>query len=245
MPRYRLTIEYNGKAFVGWQRQANGQSVQEAIERAVLGFSGELVEVVGSGRTDSGVHASGQVAHLDLSKEWEGETIRDAINFHIKPHAISILNAELAAPEFHARFDATARAYRYVILNRRSPPALERGFVWHVTAPLDADLMHEAAQVLVGHHDFTTFRAAACQSNSPVKTISRLDVSRDGDHIYIDAQARSFLHHQVRSFAGTLKMVGDHKWGVKDVADALEARDRARCGMVAPANGLTLVSVRY
>jgi len=245
MPRYRLIIEYDGSGFVGWQRQANGQSVQEAIERAILGFSGELVQVVGAGRTDTGVHASHQVAHIDLTKDWSLEAVRDAINFHLRPKAVCILEAQHASPTFHARFDAISRAYRYVILNRRPPPVLERNQVWHVTAPLDANAMHDAAQALVGKHDFTTFRAAACQSLSPVKTVDKLTVSRDGPHIYIHARARSFLHHQVRSFAGALRMVGEGKWTRDHLVDALAARDRRRCAPVAPAGGLTLIAVDY
>ncbi len=245
MPRYRLIIEYDGSGFVGWQRQANGQSVQEAIERAVLGFSGELVDVVGAGRTDTGVHATHQVAHLDLGRDWTLDTVRDAINFHIRPHSVCILRAELAAPTFHARFDAISRAYTYVILNRKPPPVLERNQVWHVTAPLDADVMNDAAQELVGKHDYTTFRAAACQALSPVKTVDSLTVQRDGNHIIVHARARSFLHHQMRSFVGALRYVGEGKWSRADLADALAARNRARCAPVAPAGGLTLVAVDY
>ncbi len=245
MPRFKLTLEYDGGDFVGWQRQANGRSVQEALEDAVFKFTAERIEVIGAGRTDTGVHASGQIAHLDLIKAWDLETVRDAINFHIKPHRVSVLSAENAAPGFHARFDAKARAYRYVILNRRSPPALLRGQAWHVVNPLDEARMHEAAQRLIGKHDFTTFRAAACQSASPLKTLDRLAVSRLDDRVLIEAKARSFLHHQVRSFVGTLRLVGEGKWTADDVSAALAACDRARCGPVAPADGLTLVAVDY
>lgn len=245
MPRYKLLVEYDGEAFVGWQRQANGLGVQEALERAVTGFTGETREVTGAGRTDTGVHATGQVAHVDLDKDWPTDRVRDALNFHLRPHAVAVVAAEVANPDFHARFDATARAYRYEILNRVAPPALDRHRVWHVAAPLDHEAMHAAARCLLGRHDFTTFRAAACQSQSPVKTLDRLDVRRAGDRILIETRARSFLHHQVRSFVGSLKLVGDGRWSADDLAAALDARDRARCGPVAPAAGLTLVAVDY
>jgi tRNA pseudouridine38-40 synthase len=245
MPRYRLLIEYDGAGFVGWQKQTNGLSVQEALSKAVFGFCGEQVDVTGAGRTDAGVHASGQTAHIDLSKEWPVDTIRDAINFHLRPHAVCVLAADLVADDFHARFDAVGREYRYVILNRKPPVTLERGKVWHVVQPLDAGAMQEAAHYLVGRHDFTTFRAAACQAKSPVKTVEEISVTRHGSHIVIEAKARSFLHNQVRSFAGTLKWVGEGKWRPIDVADALAARDRTRCGPVAPPDGLTLVAVKY
>jgi tRNA pseudouridine38-40 synthase len=245
MPRYRLTLEYDGGPFVGWQRQDNQPSVQGALETAIHKLSGETVTVTGAGRTDAGVHALGQVAHFDLEKTFAPDKVRDALNFHLKPDPVSVLAAEEAAPEFHARFDARARHYLFRILNRRAPAALDAGRVWQVAIPLDADAMHAAAQYLVGQHDFTTFRAAECQAQSPVKTLDRIDVSRRGDEIHIEASARSFLHHQIRSFAGTLKLVGEGKWTPLQVKKALAARDRKECGPVSPPDGLYLVKVDY
>jgi tRNA pseudouridine38-40 synthase len=243
--RYRLTLEYDGAPFVGWQRQDNGASVQGALENAIEKLSGERVIVTGAGRTDAGVHALGQVAHFDLVKEFEPGKVRDALNYHLRPDPVSVLEAAVTDSEFHARFSAAGRHYLFRILNRRSPPALENGRVWHVSPRLDADAMHAAAQFLVGQHDFTTFRAAECQARSPVKTLDRLDVSRRGDEIHIEASARSFLHHQIRSFAGTLKLVGEGKWTPLAVKKALEARDRTACGPVSPPDGLYLVKVDY
>jgi tRNA pseudouridine38-40 synthase len=243
--RYRLTLEYDGTPFVGWQRQDNGPSVQGALEAAIEKLSGEQVAVTGAGRTDAGVHALAQVAHFDLAKIFEPGKVRDALNYHLRPHPVSVLEASVADDQFHARFSAMARHYLFRILNRRSPPALEAGKVWHVSPRLDAEAMHAAAQFLVGQHDFTTFRAAECQAQSPMKTLDRLDVSRRADEIHIEASARSFLHHQIRSFAGTLKQVGEGKWQPRDVKKALEARDRAACGPVAPPEGLYLVRVNY
>ena len=245
MPRYRLTLEYDGGPFVGWQRQAEGASVQGALETAIEKLSGEKVTVTGAGRTDAGVHALGQVAHFDLEKSFEAGKVRDALNHYLRPDPVCVLEAAIADGEFHARFSATSRHYLFRILNRRSPPALEEGRVWHVSPRLDADAMHAAAQFLVGQHDFTTFRAAECQARTPVKTLDRLDVSRRADEVHIEASARSFLHHQIRSFAGTLKLVGEGKWRPKDVKAALEARDRAACGPVSPPDGLYLVRVDY
>jgi tRNA pseudouridine38-40 synthase len=245
MARYRLIIEYDGAPFVGWQRQENGLSVQGALEDAVFGLSGARVTVTGAGRTDSGVHARGQVAHFDLEKEFAPDTLRDALNFHLKPHPVAVLEAASAAPDFHARFSARARHYEYRILNRRSPPALDRGHVWHVARLLDAEAMQAGAERLLGQHDFTTFRSVACQAASPVKTLDRLDVRREASEIVILASARSFLHNQVRSMAGTLKLVGEGKWQPRDVERALQACDRAACGPVAPAEGLTLMRVDY
>ena len=245
MTRYRLTLEYDGSPFVGWQRQDNGPSVQGALEEAIEKLSGERVTVTGSGRTDAGVHALGQAAHFDLEKFFEPGKVRDALNHFLRPNPVVVLDAAVADADFHARFSATARHYLFRILNRRSPPALEAGKVWHVSPKLDADAMHAAAQMLVGQHDFTTFRAAECQAQSPVKTLDRLDVSRRADEIHIEASARSFLHHQIRSFAGTLKQVGEGKWTARDVAEALAAKDRARCGPVSPPDGLYLVRVDY
>jgi tRNA pseudouridine38-40 synthase len=243
--RYRLTLEYDGGPFVGWQRQDNGPSVQGALEEAILKLSGETVTVTGAGRTDAGVHALGQVAHFDLEKEFTPDEIRDALNHFLRPAPVAVLESRIVPEEFHARFSATARHYLYRILCRRAPPALERGHVWHVVRELDSDAMHAAAQALIGAHDFTTFRAAECQAKSPLKTLDRLDVSRVGEEIHVNASARSFLHHQVRSMVGSLKLVGEGKWRARDLADALKARDRSRCGPVAPPDGLYLVRVDY
>ncbi|MEZ5840976.1 MAG: tRNA pseudouridine(38-40) synthase TruA [Hyphomicrobiales bacterium] len=245
MPRYRLNIEYDGTPFVGWQRQAEGESVQGAIERAIAAFAGEVAGIRGAGRTDAGVHASGQVAHVDLARDWKTDTVRDAINAHLRPAPVAILSAERVGDDFDARFSATARHYVYRILDRRAPPALDRDRVWHVGRRLDEGLMAAAARTLLGRHDFTTFRAAACQAASPVRTLDRLDVVRCGDVIELHVSARSFLHNQVRSMAGTLKLAGAGQWSAADVGDALAARDRAACGPVAPACGLCLARVDY
>jgi tRNA pseudouridine38-40 synthase len=243
--RYKLTIEYDGAGFVGWQRQDNGPSLQAALEAAVLGFCGEAVTVQGAGRTDAGVHALGQVAHVDLATPADTDTVRDALNFHLKPAAVAVLTAEVVDDDFHARFSAVERAYRYRIVNRRARLALDRGRAWFVPQPLDAEAMHDAASALVGHHDFTSFRARECQATSPVKTLDALEVSRDGQELRIEARARSFLHHQVRNMVGTIKLVGEGKWTRAEVARALEARDRAAAGPTAPAEGLYLVAVGY
>jgi tRNA pseudouridine38-40 synthase len=245
MPRYKLTIEYDGTPFCGWQRQDNGLAVQEVLERAVLAFSGEEVRVGGAGRTDAGVHARGQVAHVDLAKDWPDDVVRDAINAHARPHPVAVLAVEHAADDFDARFSASKRHYEYVIIDRRPPLALERERAWQVPRLLDVEAMHKAAQQLIGKHDFTTFRAAECQAASPEKTLDRLDVSRAGEAVVIRASARSFLHHQIRSISGSLKLVGDGKWSAQDLKDALEARDRSRCGALAPSSGLYLVRVNY
>ena len=245
MPRYRLTIEYCGTGLVGWQRQANGLSVQEALETAIHAFCDAEVRVFGAGRTDAGVHALAQVAHVDLPRDALPEVIRSAVNHHLRPHAISVLAVEPAPPEFDARHSAIARHYLYRILNRRAPPALDRARVWHVAPPLDLAAMQEGSRHLVGRHDFSTFRDSLCQAKSPVKTLDALDLSRVGEEIHIEARARSFLHHQVRNMAGTLKLVGLGRWQPDDVARALAARDRRAGGPTAPAGGLTLVAVRY
>ncbi|MEQ9811548.1 MAG: tRNA pseudouridine(38-40) synthase TruA [Azospirillaceae bacterium] len=245
MPRYKLTIEYDGRPFVGWQRQANGPSVQAAVEAAVERFCQEAAVVQCAGRTDAGVHALGQVAHVDIARETTADTVRDALNFHLAGHPVAVLAAERVADDFHARFSAAGRAYRYRIVNRRAPLALDAGRAMHVTRPLDHMAMHGAAQALVGRHDFTSFRAAQCQADSPVKTLARLDVFRDGEEIAVIAEARSFLHHQVRNLVGTLRLVGEGKWRRADVVAALEARDRAAAGPTAPAEGLYLTRVDY
>ena len=245
MPRYKLTIEYDGTPFVGWQVQDNGVSVQGAIAAAVTAFSGETVPVQGAGRTDAGVHARGQVAHVDLAKDWETDSVRDALNFHLRPQPVAVLSAERVGDDFDARFSAIKRHYLYRIVNRRADLALEASRGWRVGRPLDAEAMHGAAQRLVGRHDFTTFRATECQAKSPVKTLERLDVARGGEELNVTAVARSFLHHQVRSMVGSLVHVGEGKWSAGDLAAALAARDRARCGQVAPPQGLYLVRVEY
>jgi tRNA pseudouridine38-40 synthase len=245
MPRYRITIEYDGTPFVGWQIQADGASVQGRLADAIRQLGGETVDVRGAGRTDAGVHALGQVAHFDLVKDWPADTVRDAVNFHLKPSPITVLDCVAIGPGFDARFSATARHYLYRILARRAPPALDRDRVWWVPRPLDAAAMAAAAPALLGRHDFTTFRAAGCQARSPVKTLDRLDVTASGDEIRIEASARSFLHHQVRSIVGSLKHVGEGKWVVGDMAVALAAVDRSRCGALAPSSGLYLVRVDY
>ncbi|MFB2549850.1 tRNA pseudouridine(38-40) synthase TruA [Ensifer soli] len=247
MPRFRLTVEYDGTDYVGWQRQTNGASVQGAIEAAVLALTGETVSLRGAGRTDSGVHALGQVAHLDLSRAWKPETLRNALNAHLMQagERVAIVDAAEAAPDFDARFSALRRHYLYRILSRPAPLTVERDRAWWVAQPMDAEAMHAAAQVLVGHHDFTTFRSAHCQAASPVRTLDRLDVGRSGDLIEIRASAQSFLHNQIRSFAGTLKLVGQGKWTADDVRAALAARDRKACGPVAPPCGLYFLQVDY
>ena len=245
MARYKLTVEYDGAPFVGWQMQANGLSVQMVLETAVARINGGPAAVHGAGRTDAGVHALGQVAHVDLVKDWDPFVLRNALNGNVRPHPVSVLEVQRVADDFHARFSATSRHYLYRILNRRSPPALDRGKVWWLAAGLEANAMHEAAQALIGSHDFTTFRAAQCQAKSPVKTLDRLDVSRYGELIEIRCQARSFLHNQVRSMVGSLKLVGEGKWRPRQIKDALVARDRGRCGPVAPPDGLYLLKVDY
>ncbi|HUI35031.1 MAG TPA: tRNA pseudouridine(38-40) synthase TruA [Stellaceae bacterium] len=245
MPRYKLTIEYDGTGLVGWQRQPNGLSVQAALESAVEQFCGEKATVHGAGRTDAGVHALAQVAHVDLAREYPPDTIRSALNHFLRPAAISVLAVETVAPDFDARRSAIGRVYRYRILNRRPPPMLDRMRVWHVAPPLNLVAMQAGAAHLVGKHDFSTFRDSLCQAKSPVKTLDALDVTQSGDEIHIEARARSFLHHQVRNMAGTLKLVGLGQWAPGDVAAALAARDRRAGGPTAPAEGLYLVAVCY
>jgi len=245
MPRFKLIIEYDGTGLVGWQRQANGLSVQQALEIAVSRFCGAEVTVHGAGRTDAGVHALAQCAHLDLPRDTAPETVRDALNHYLRPAAIAVRAAERAGPDFDARLSATGRVYRYRILNRRPPPALERGRVWHVARPLDLAAMQAGARHLVGHHDFSTFRDSLCQARSPIKTLDLLEVRQVGEEIHIEARARSFLHHQVRNMAGTLQLVGIGRWCPDDVATALAARDRRAGGPTAPAAGLYLVEIGY
>jgi tRNA pseudouridine38-40 synthase len=245
MPRYRLRVEYDGGPYCGFQAQAGQPTVQAEIERAVTAFCGEAVRITAAGRTDTGVHAAGQVIHVDLAREWPAATVMNALNAHLAQAPVAILTAELTDADFHARFSALGRRYLYRVLNRAGPPALETGKVWHVKAALDVEAMHAAAQVLVGKHDFTTFRDAACQALSPIKTLDEARVWREGEEVRLSFAARSFLHRQVRSMVGSLVQVGLGKWTKADLTKALEARDRAACAPVAPAAGLILVSVDY
>lgn len=245
MTRFRLDIEYDGGPFVGWQRQENGLSIQQCLEQAVTATVQETCVLYGAGRTDSGVHATGQVAHVDIAKPIEADRLMAALNFHLKPNPIAVTNCAVVTDDFHARFSAIGRAYLYRIICRRSPPVIERGHVWWLPQPVDAAAMHLAAQRLIGTHDFSTFRASQCQSPSAVKTLGRLDVTQMGDEIRIVAEARSFLHHQVRNMVGTLRLVGDGKWSADDVSTALAARDRALGGPTAPPDGLYLTRVDY
>lgn len=249
MPRYKLVVEYDGAPFCGWQRQAEDPTVQAALEEAVLRFSGERVRLTCAGRTDAGVHAIHQVAHLDLAKDWRTDTVRDALNAHLRPLPVAVLSAETVPESFDARHSAIRRHYRYRILNRRSPAALTRAHVWHVPWALDAELMHAAAQRLVGRHDFSAFRAAECQANSPVRTLEQLDVARQQvglfEEIVVATAARSFLHHQVRAMVGTLMLAGCRRLGADDVAEILATQAKHRCGPLAPACGLTFTGVDY
>ncbi|GAA0198157.1 tRNA pseudouridine38-40 synthase [Brevundimonas nasdae] len=246
MPRYKLTLEYDGTAYNGFQAQDGQPTVQGAVEDAIAAFSGERIRIAAAGRTDAGVHATAQVIHADLDRDWPVATVLNAINAHLVRQDVCVLAADYAPdPEWHARFSATGRGYLYRILNRRPQPVLERDRVWHVKKTLDAEAMHHAAQVLVGHHDFTTFRDVGCQSRSPVRTLDVARVSRFDEEVHLVFQARSFLHRQVRSMAGTLVEVGLGRWSAHDFKAALEAKDRARCGPVAPSAGLYLSGVRY
>jgi tRNA pseudouridine38-40 synthase len=245
VPRYRLTVEYDGRPFAGWQIQADQLTVQGLLTAAVEALSGDKTLVQGAGRTDAGVHARAQVAHVDLTKDWDTDTIRDALNAHLRPHPVAVLAAERAADDFNARTSAVRRHYLYRIINRRADLTLEAGRAWRVPRPLDADAMNTAAQRLVGKHDFTTFRSTECQAKSPVKTLDVLKVERNGDDLGVIAIARSFLHNQVRSMVGSLVPVGEGKWSADDLAKALAARDRAACGPVAPPDGLYLMRVDY
>lgn len=245
MPRYKLTVEYDGAPFCGWQIQADQLTVQGALTAAVAALTGEHVLVQGAGRTDAGVHARAQVAHVDLARDWETDTVRDALNAHLRPHPVAVLAAERVADDFNARMSAVKRHYIYRIINRRPDLTLDAGHAWRIPRPLDVPAMHAAAQRLTGKHDFTTFRSTECQAASPVKTLDRLDVSREGDQVLVYASARSFLHNQVRSMVGSLVPVGDGKWSADDLGAALDARDRAACGQVAPPDGLYLMRVDY
>lgn len=247
MPRYKMTVEYDGTPYFGWQRQDQGRTVQGAVEAAILSLTGETVSIRAAGRTDSGVHGVGQVFHADLPREWEGYKLRNALNAHLANagEAVCILDAEEVVKDFDARFSALRRHYLFRIINRPSRLALEHKRAWWVPKALDHEAMHEAAQTLVGRHDFTTFRSAHCQANSPVRTLDRLDVTRTGNLIEIRATAQSFLHNQIRSFAGTLKLAGDGTMTPQDVRDALDAKDRKRCGPVAPPEGLYFIQVDY
>jgi len=245
MPRYKLIVEYDGRPFAGWQIQADQLTVQGLLTAAVEALSGDKTLVQGAGRTDAGVHARAQVAHADLTKEWDTDTIRDALNAHLRPHPIAILAAERAADDFNARTSAIRRHYLYRVINRRADLTLEAGRAWRVPRPLDAAAMHKAAQRLIGKHDFTTFRSTECQAKSPVKTLDILKVERSGEDVYVTSVARSFLHNQVRSMVGSLVPVGEGKWSADDLAKALAARDRTACGPVAPPDGLYLMKVDY
>lgn len=245
MPRYKLIIEYDGAPFAGWQIQADQPTVQGVLTGAVEALTGERTLVQGAGRTDAGVHARAQVAHVDLTRDWDTGTVRDALNAHLRPHPVAILSVERVAGDFNARSSAINRHYRYRIINRRADLTLDFGYAWRVPRPLDAAAMHAAAQRLVGKHDFTTFRAAECQAASPVKTLDRLDVERNGEDVNIRASARSFLHTQVRSMVGSLVMVGIGAWSADDLGKTLAARDRSACGQVAPPDGLYLMRVDY
>jgi len=245
VPRYKLTVEYDGRPFAGWQIQVDQFTVQGLLTSAVEALSGEKTLVQGAGRTDAGVHARAQVAHVDLTKEWDTDTIRDALNAHLRPHPVAVLAAERAAEDFSARTSAIRRHYLYRIINRRADLTLDAGRAWRVPRPLDAAAMHAAAQRLIGKHDFTTFRSSECQAKSPVKTLDSLKIERSGEDVYVTAVARSFLHNQVRSMVGSLVLVGEGKWSPDDLGTALDARDRAACGTVAPPDGLYLVKVEY
>jgi tRNA pseudouridine38-40 synthase len=245
MPRYKLTLEYDGAPFAGWQIQADQRTVQGVLTAAIEALTGEKTLVQGAGRTDAGVHARGQVAHVDLARNWDLDTVRDALNAHLRPHPVAILGAELVSDNFNARTSAIRRHYIYRIINRRPDLALEAGHAWRVPRPLDTDAMHIAAQRLVGKHDFTTFRSTECQAKSPVKTLDVLSVERNGEEVTVTAVARSFLHSQVRSMVGSLEAVGEGKWSADNLSRALAARDRTACGPVAPPEGLYLMRVDY
>jgi tRNA pseudouridine38-40 synthase len=243
--RWRLTIEYDGGPFMGWQRQEHGPSVQQTLEEALQRMTGEEAQFIAAGRTDAGVHALAMSAHANVERELTPHRLRDGLNALVRPHPISVLTVEQVPDDWHARFSCVGRRYLYRILNRRAPPALNACRVWHIAAPLDSEAMREGAAHLIGRHDFTTFRSAQCQSDSPVKTLDRLNVSKFGEEIHVTAAARSFLHHQVRSMVGCLAMVGRGQWRAEDIRQALEARDRAALGFNAPPHGLYFVEAVY
>lgn len=245
MTRFALTVEFDGRPFMGWQRQDHGPSVQQAIEEAALAITGEAVTVHAAGRTDAGVHALAMRAHLDLERAITPFRLMEALNAHLRPRPVAILACATVTGDWHARFSCNARHYEYRIVNRRAPLTWAAGLAWQIARPLDAAAMHAAAHVLVGRHDFTTFRSAHCQSDSPLKTLDRLDVTRGGERVVVRASARSFLHHQVRSMVGCLAQVGLGRWSVGDLADALAARDRARLALNAPPDGLFFVRADY
>lgn len=245
MPRYKLTLEYDGAPFHGWQRQSADPSVQQALEDAIFAFGGETTRPVAAGRTDAGVHARGQVAHVDLAREVGLDTLRNALNHHLRPAPVVVLEASRVPDDFHARFSARSRHYLYRIVTRRAPLALDAGRAWFVPVHLDAEIMHEAAQHLVGQHDFSSFRSSLCQAASPIKTLDGLIVLRHGEEVTITARARSFLHHQVRNMVGTLKLIGERKWPLERIERVLAARDRTAAGPTAPACGLYLMRVDY
>ncbi|WP_395624130.1 tRNA pseudouridine(38-40) synthase TruA [Sphingomonas daechungensis] len=245
MTRWKLTVEYDGQPFMGWQRQDHGPSVQQSLEEAIQSMTGELTAVHAAGRTDAGVHALAMSAHVDIEKPLTEHRLREGINALVRTHPISVIAVEEVADDWHARFSCLGRKYLYRILNRRAPPALDRGRVWHIAVPLDAEAMAEGAAFLIGRHDFTTFRSAHCQSDSPVKTLDQLTVTRTGEEIHIEAAARSFLHHQVRSMVGCLALVGRGQWQPSDIKRALEARERAELGLNAPPDGLYFVEAKY
>lgn len=243
--RWKITIEYDGSGFFGWQRQAEGTTVQQVIEEAIRAFSGETVTLNVAGRTDTGVHALGQVAHFDLEKDFEPHAICGAINYHVRPHRVSILAAEAVSQEFHARFSAKSRSYRYLLVNRHAPLAIRAGHAWHYPRPLTLAPMQKAAALLIGKHDFSTFRASHCQANSPIRTLDVLDVSQHGDDYLFEVKARSFLYHQVRNMVGTLVMVGSGQWSIQDFETAFRAADRTKGGPTAPSDGLYFQGVEY
>ena len=243
--RYKLIVEYDGTPYVGWQIQKNGLSVQEALQKAITGFCGEPVIPFGAGRTDAGVHATGQTAHIDLPSEFSTRTVRNAINQHLKPAPISVQQVEVVSSEFDARFSAIKRHYRYHIINRRPPLTFQKNRAWLVHGDLNVEPMQEASQLLIGKHDFTAFRSINCQAKSPIKTLDKIDVERQGQNVFVTVSARSFMHNQVRSIVGSLKMVGEGKWPISQIGDVLESRKRTQCGPVAPAHGLYFTKVEY
>lgn len=245
MTRYKIVVEYDGSGFCGWQKQADGASVQEELEKAISVFAHEKTDVFGAGRTDAGVHAYGQVASFELQSDLDPQKMRESFNALVRPHAISVLSVEKAADDFHARFSAIERQYIYKVLNRQAPPAIDRGRVWHIMQPLDVEAMKEAAKLLIGKHDFSTFRSSECQAKSPVKTLDELTITKRGEYIFFFVRARSFLHHQVRNMVGSLVLVGQGKWTVEDFHQAFDACDRTKGGMTAPACGLYFNSVKY